>query len=143
MSSHPPALHAVTDEWVRDHFLTAADVAAIFGVPLDTVFGWVHAGRLPGMSLSPGEQRFRPHDVLTLLAALVREPGGRRGTPVTVLYGDDMTDNASSEPTVDDVMVPTEPVHPDHREHAKQGKHVDQDELDARARHEEPEVHGH
>ena len=52
-----------------------------------------------------------------------------------------MSDNISHEPTVDDVMVPTEPVHPDHREHAKQGKHLDQDELDARARHEEREVH--
>ena len=51
------------------------------------------------------------------------------------------TDN-SDAPDLDDVLVPTEPVHPDPREHAKQGKHLDQDELDARARHEEREVHG-
>ena len=33
-------------------------------------------------------------------------------------------------------MVPTEEVHPDHREHAKQGKHVDDDELERRTQHE-------
>ena len=40
-------------------------------------------------------------------------------------------------PELDDVMVPTETVHPDHREHAKSPKHVDDDELARRAQHEQ------
>lgn len=44
------------------------------------------------------------------------------------------------EPNLDDVLVPTEEVHPDHRAHAKEGKHVDQDELDRRTEHEREEV---
>jgi len=31
------------------------------------------------------------------------------------------------EPNLDDVMTPTETVHPDHREHAKEPKHLDED----------------
>lgn len=53
-----------------------------------------------------------------------------------------MTTNNEPEPNLDDVMIPTEPVHPDHREHGKEPRRLDQDELDARARHEEREVHG-
>ena len=52
-----------------------------------------------------------------------------------------MTSSNEQAPDLDEVLVPTEPVHPDHREHAKQPKHLDQDELDARAAHEEREVH--
>ncbi|WP_185935085.1 hypothetical protein [Mycolicibacterium hodleri] len=37
---------------------------------------------------------------------------------------------------LDDVMVPTEEVHPDHREHAKEAKHLSEDELERRTRHE-------
>lgn len=34
------------------------------------------------------------------------------------------------------VMVPTEEVRPDHREHAKEAKHLSEDELDQRTQHE-------
>jgi hypothetical protein len=37
---------------------------------------------------------------------------------------------------LNDVMVPTEEVHPDHREHAKQSKHLDDDDLERRTQHE-------
>ena len=37
---------------------------------------------------------------------------------------------------LNDVMVPTEEAHPDHREHAKESKHLDDDELERRAQHE-------
>ncbi|UZF59317.1 hypothetical protein LH935_28460 (plasmid) [Gordonia polyisoprenivorans] len=43
---------------------------------------------------------------------------------------------SNDEPTLDDVMAPTETVHPDHREHAKSPKHLDSEELDERAEHE-------
>ena len=39
-------------------------------------------------------------------------------------------------PDLNDVLVPTEEVHPDHREHAKQSKHLDDDELERRTEHE-------
>ena len=39
-------------------------------------------------------------------------------------------------PDLNNVMVPTEEVHPDHREHAKQSIHVDDDELERRTQHE-------
>jgi hypothetical protein len=42
---------------------------------------------------------------------------------------DDVTD-------LNDVMVPTEEVHPDHREHAKQSNHLDDDDLERRTQHE-------
>jgi len=42
---------------------------------------------------------------------------------------DDATD-------LNDVMVPTEQVHPDHREHAKQPRHLDDDDLERRTQHE-------
>lgn len=35
-----------------------------------------------------------------------------------------------------DVMVPTEEVHSDHREHAKQSKHLDDNDLQRRTQHE-------
>ena len=41
-----------------------------------------------------------------------------------------------NEPQHLGVMVPTEETHPDHREHAKQPKHVDDDELERRTEHE-------
>jgi len=44
------------------------------------------------------------------------------------------------EPNLDDVMTPTETVHPDHREHAKEPKHLDEDELARRTQHERDEV---
>ncbi|MBB2992844.1 hypothetical protein FHR72_004349 [Mycolicibacterium iranicum] len=43
------------------------------------------------------------------------------------------TDDAAD---LNDVMVPTEQVHPDHREHAKESKHLDEDELERRTEHE-------
>jgi len=39
-------------------------------------------------------------------------------------------------PDLNDVLVPTEEVHPDRREHAKQSKHLDDDELEQRTEHE-------
>ncbi len=42
---------------------------------------------------------------------------------------DDATD-------LNDVMLPTEQVHPDHREHAKQPRHLDDDDLERRTQHE-------
>jgi hypothetical protein len=47
-----------------------------------------------------------------------------------------MTDTPN-EPALDDVMIPTETVHPDHREHAKSPKHLSDEELDQRAAHEQ------
>ncbi|MGE2714871.1 hypothetical protein ACQI4L_12485 [Mycolicibacterium litorale] len=43
-----------------------------------------------------------------------------------------MADN----PDISDVMVPTEEVHPDHREHAKEPRPIDDDELARRVEHE-------
>ncbi|BBX67591.1 hypothetical protein [Mycolicibacterium psychrotolerans] len=37
---------------------------------------------------------------------------------------------------LDDVLVPTEEAHPDHREHAKASSHPDDDELARRTEHE-------
>jgi hypothetical protein len=45
-----------------------------------------------------------------------------------------------TEPNLDDVMVPTEETHPDHREHAKTPRHLDEDELDDRTRREREEI---
>jgi len=42
----------------------------------------------------------------------------------------------NGRPDLDDVMVPTEHPHSDHCEHAKVGKHVDDDELQHRTEHE-------
>jgi hypothetical protein len=42
----------------------------------------------------------------------------------------------SDQPDLDDVIVPTEEAHPDHRAHAKAGKHVDDDELQRRTEQE-------
>jgi hypothetical protein len=39
-------------------------------------------------------------------------------------------------PDLNDVLVPTEEAHPDRREHAKQPKHLDDDELERRTEHE-------
>ncbi|MGA9872528.1 MAG: hypothetical protein WBQ44_15490 [Rhodococcus sp. (in: high G+C Gram-positive bacteria)] len=50
-----------------------------------------------------------------------------------------MTD-PHNEPTLDDVLIPTEEAHPDHREHAKTPKHIDDDELAARTEHEREEL---
>lgn len=47
----------------------------------------------------------------------------------------------NKEPTLDDVLIPTEEAHPDHREHAKTPKHLDDDELQSRAEHERDELH--
>lgn len=47
------------------------------------------------------------------------------------------------DPNLDDVMVPTEQAHPDRREHAKEPKHLDQDELDRRTEHERAVVTEH
>lgn len=44
------------------------------------------------------------------------------------------------EPNLDDVIEPHETPHPDHREHAKAGPHVDDDQLQRRARLERDEV---
>ena len=54
-------------------------------------------------------------------------------------YGSDMTE-PPEVPDLDDVMVPSETVHPDHREHAKSPKHLDDDELARRTEHERKEV---
>jgi hypothetical protein len=48
----------------------------------------------------------------------------------------------NERPDLDDVMTPTEEIHPDRREHAKEAKHVDDDELDRRTEHEREIVHG-
>jgi hypothetical protein len=49
---------------------------------------------------------------------------------------------ADERPDLDDVMVPTEEVHPDRREHAKMPKHPDDDELARRTEHERQVVSG-
>jgi hypothetical protein len=41
-----------------------------------------------------------------------------------------------NEPDLGEVMVPTEEAHPDRREHAKQPKHVDEEELERRTEYE-------
>jgi hypothetical protein len=45
--------------------------------------------------------------------------------------------HAKDEPTLDNVMIPTETVNPDHHEHAKSPKHLDDNELDQRVEHEQ------
>jgi hypothetical protein len=50
-----------------------------------------------------------------------------------------MTENDT--PDLVDVMVPTEHVSPDHHEHAKTPKHVDDDELAERTEHEREATH--
>ena len=47
-----------------------------------------------------------------------------------------MTDQ-NDAPDLDDVMTPTEDVTPDHREHAKEPKQLDDDALAQRAEHEQ------
>lgn len=42
----------------------------------------------------------------------------------------------NENPDLSDVMVPTEEVHPDHREHAKEPHPIDDDELARRVQHE-------
>jgi hypothetical protein len=37
---------------------------------------------------------------------------------------------------LNNVMVPTEEIHPDRREHAKEPKHLDEDDLDRRTQQE-------
>ena len=48
--------------------------------------------------------------------------------------------NTQDEPELRDVMVPEEQPHPDHREHAKTPRPVDDDELAARTEHERRQV---
>ena len=45
-------------------------------------------------------------------------------------------ENPNEPASLDEVIVPTEEAHPDHREHAKQPKHLDEDELARRTEHE-------
>ena len=40
------------------------------------------------------------------------------------------------EPTLDDVFVPTEGAHPDHREHGKAPAHLNDEELERRTEEE-------
>jgi hypothetical protein len=54
--------------------------------------------------------------------------------------GHRITMSEHNEPTLDDVMIPTEEAHPDHKEHAKTPKHLDDSDLDARTEHERNEV---
>lgn len=49
-----------------------------------------------------------------------------------------MTEN--DEPTLDNVIVPTEETHPDRREHGKMPNPVDDDELARRTEHEREEI---
>lgn len=42
----------------------------------------------------------------------------------------------NDNPDLNDVIVPTEQVHEDHREHAKEPRPLDDDELARRAQHE-------
>jgi hypothetical protein len=52
-----------------------------------------------------------------------------------------MSENTSNDQdTVEEPMVPTEDVHPDHRAHAKTPHRVDDDELAERAQHERDET---
>ena len=44
-----------------------------------------------------------------------------------------------TEPNLD-VMDQTEHSHPDHHEHAKMPRHVDEDELERRTQHEQEEI---
>lgn len=48
----------------------------------------------------------------------------------------------NEQPNLHDVMTPSEEVHPDRKEHAKEGKHVDDSELERRTQHERESVHG-
>ncbi len=49
---------------------------------------------------------------------------------------------ADDREDLSEVMVPSEEVHPDHREHAKAPKHPDDDELARRTEHERDMVRG-
>jgi hypothetical protein len=50
-------------------------------------------------------------------------------------------DNTHSNPDLSDVLPVGEEADPDHREHSKLPKHVDDDELDARTEQERQAVH--
>lgn len=72
---------------------------------------------------------------------------GTRFVSVTAGYSLAMSRSTNSpagdeQPDLADVMTPTEEVHPDRREHAKQAKHPDDEELERRTRHERDIVHG-
>ena len=41
---------------------------------------------------------------------------------------------------LDEVMVPTEQLHPDHRQHAKEAKYPSEDDLERRTHHERDTV---
>ena len=45
-------------------------------------------------------------------------------------------ENPDNAPDINEVMVPTEEVHPDHHEHAKQPHPIDDGELERRVQHE-------
>jgi hypothetical protein len=48
--------------------------------------------------------------------------------------------DAHDQPTLDDVLVPEEDVHPNRREHGKADPHPDEDQLERRVEHERAEV---
>lgn len=81
-----PALRVVSQRWVREHILTAGDVAVVFDVSPDVVAGWVQAGYLSGIPQAAGDRRFHPSGVLAMHegfidgspAAHVPEPTGSR-----------------------------------------------------------------
>ena len=51
-----------------------------------------------------------------------------------------MTAPDRDEPTIDDVLEPTEDVRPDRRSHAKTPRHLDEDDLERRTQHEREEI---
>lgn len=51
-----------------------------------------------------------------------------------------MTENPHDQPTLDDVIEPEEQATPDHREHAKTAKHLNEGELEHRTEQERREV---
>lgn len=50
--------------------------------------------------------------------------------------------STSEQPDLSDVLTPGEEVHPDRHEHAKEGKHLDEAELERRTQHERDVVQG-
>lgn len=49
--------------------LRSGEVARIFGVSIDSVGKWVHAGRLPASRTTGGQFRFTVEDVRALMVA--------------------------------------------------------------------------
>ena len=77
-------VRALLDDVREDPFLSAGEVAVMFGVSRPTVNRWVHDGQLPEHRTLGGHYRFRLSDVMSRLESV-----GVEGAPASdVLVAD-------------------------------------------------------